>query len=290
MRIYGFNLEKHILPKLGTSPLRSLSRANIEACLLNLKLKGHGTSTVRNVRATFSTILQAAVERGYVEKNVAHGIRIRETNVIRKERRFHGTAEIRMLLGALSEPCRTVVSIAVLTGMRIGEILALRWKRLDLLRGLLSVAETYSGGDFGSPKTKSSRRTIPISSVLQAIFEKHRAVSKSGSSEELVFQTPAGTPLDAHNLYNRELAPSCDRIGLARLSWHSFRHTHATLLSQTGEPLKTAQSLLGHSDLETTLAVYIHDVPDSQKRAVERVAEVLFSEVVNSAAEQCPTR
>jgi integrase len=74
--------------------------------------------------------------------------------------------------------------------------------------------------------------------------------------------------------YNRQLAPACDAIELPRLSWHSFRHTHATLLHESGESLKTAQSLLGHSDLETTLAVYTHVVPGSQKRAVERVAGV----------------
>jgi integrase len=193
-----------------------------------------------------------------------------------------------MLLGVLTEPCRTVVSIAVLAGLRIGEILALRWKRVDLLRGTIAIAETYSDREFGSPKTKSSRRVIPISLTLRSILESCRASSKKSGPEELVFQTPTGTPLDAHNLYNRELAPACDWIKQPRISWHSFRHSHATLLSETGESLKTAQALLGHSDLETTLAVYTHVVPDSQKRAVERVAGVLFSDVLNSASEEIP--
>ena len=104
-----------------------------------------------------------------------------------------------------------------------------------------------------------------------------------------MFQTPKGTPLNAKNLYNRELAPACDRIEQPRISWHSFRHAHATLLSDTGESLKTAQDLLGHSDLETTLTVYTHPIPDSQKRAVERVAGVLFSDVLNSASEPIPS-
>jgi len=166
MRIYGFNLEKHILPRLGSMPLRDVNRSGIESCLSNLKLKGHATSTVRSVRATSSTVLQAAVERGYIEKNAAHGIRIRKADTMKKERQFYSPVEIRMLLAVLTEPCRTVVSIAVLTGMRIGEILALRWKRVDLMRGTIGVAETYSGGEFGSPKTKSSRRVLPISSTL----------------------------------------------------------------------------------------------------------------------------
>ena len=103
-----------------------------------------------------------------------------------------------------------------------------------------------------------------------------------------MFRTFKGTPPSAKNLYNRELAPACDQIGQPRVSWHSFRHTHATLLGDTGGSLKTAQALLGHSDLETTLNLYTHAIPDSQRTAVERVAGVLFSDVLNSASEQNP--
>lgn len=100
------------------------------------------------------------------------------------------------------------------------------------------------------------------------------------SPDEMVFRTRTGTPLSSKNLYNRVLAPACDRIKQPRISWHSFRHTHATLLAEVGESIKTAQSLGGHSDLGTTLNTYAHAIPDSQRRAVERVAGVLFSDVL----------
>lgn len=83
-------------------------------------------------------------------------------------------------------------------------------------------------------------------------------------SEEPVFCTATGTPLNPKNLYNRVLAPTCDRIGPHRVSWHCFWHINATLLGEVGESLKTAQSILGHSDLETTLNTYMHAIPDSQ--------------------------
>ena len=287
MRIYGFQLERHIFPALGSMALRNIDRAQIEACLSNMKRKGHATTTLRNIRATFSTVLQAAVERGFLAQNPAHGIRIREADT-KKERRFYSPAEMRRLLAVLPEPCRSVVSVAVLTGMRIGEILALRWKRIDMLRGTIEVAENYSCGEFVTPKTRSSRRLIPMSSTLTGIHQKHRAEGGQCAPEALVFGTSKGTPLNAKNLYNRELAPACDQIEQPRVSWHSFRHTHATLLGEVGGSLKTAQALLGHSDLETTLNVYTHAIPDSQKTAVERVAGVLFSDVLNSAPEQIP--
>jgi len=287
MRIYSYQLDKHILPTLGELPVRELGVAQIEACLSRLKQQGHASSTLRSVRATFATVLRSAVKRGYVERNPAHGIVIREGDS-RKERRFYSADQVRMLLPVLTEPCASVVAVAVLTGLRIGEILALRWKRIDLLGATLEVAENYSSGEFVSPKTKSSRRVIPISSELRRVLEEHCARTNSKSPEELVFQTPKGTPLSDKNLYNRELAPACDRIGQPRISWHSFRHTHATLLHANGESLKTAQALLGHSDLETTLNTYTHTVSDSQRKAVERVAEVLFSDVLSSEAEATP--
>jgi len=100
-------------------------------------------------------------------------------------------------------------------------------------------------------------------------------------SEELVITTAKGTPLSSKNLYNRELAPACDRIKQPKISWHSFRHTHGTLLAEVGESMKTAQALLGHSDLETTLNIYAHALPASQRRAVDGVSEVLLSSVLN---------
>jgi integrase len=226
-----------------------------------------------------STVLQAGVERGYLDKNPAYGIRIR-TTATRIVRRFYSPAQVRLLLPELSDPCRTVVQLAVLTGMRIGEILALRWKRVDLLRGTLEIAENYSDGEFGTPKTRSSNRVIPMSGCLRGVLEALRVGSKSNSPDDLVFCTALGTPLNQKNLYNRVLAPACDRIKQPRVSWHSFRHTHATLLTEVGESIKTAQSLLGHSDLGTTLNTYSHVIPDSQRRAVERVAGVLFSDVL----------
>jgi integrase len=272
MRIYGFNLDQHILPALGEVPIRDISRVQIEGCLSGLQRKGYAVATLRSVRATFSTVLEAAISHRYIEENPAHRIRLREADS-RREPRYYRAPEIRRLLKQLEEPCRSVVSVAVFTGLRIGELLALRWKRIDLLNGTIEVAETYSSGEFGPPKTRSSRRTIPMSTSLVELFKHLRPACCD--PEGLVFATAKGTPLNSKNLYNRQLAPACDAIGLPRVSWHSFRHTHQTLLHDNGASLKTSQELLGHSDLETTLNVYTHAIPDAQRSAVERVGKVL---------------
>jgi integrase len=111
-----------------------------------------------------------------------------------------------------------------------------------------------------------------MSNSLWEHLETHKLRCKRTGPENLVFCTATGTPLSSKNLYNRALARTCDRLGLTRVSWHSFRHTNATLLGEVGESVKTAQAILGHSDLETTLNTYMHAIPESQRRAVERIA------------------
>jgi integrase len=97
----------------------------------------------------------------------------------------------------------------------------------------------------------------------------------------LVFATRKQTPLNSKNVRRRALRPACEALNLPAVNWHSFRHTHATLLGDVAS-LKTAQALLGHKDLETTLNVYTHAIPESQRRAVDKVAEILFPNVPKS--------
>jgi hypothetical protein len=94
VRYYSFQLDRYISPTLGSVSLCDLSRGQIEACLSSLSQNGHADATVRCVRPTLSTVLQAAVERGYINENPAHGIRIRETNA-KTQRRFYSPVQVR---------------------------------------------------------------------------------------------------------------------------------------------------------------------------------------------------
>jgi integrase len=162
--------------------------------------------------------------------------------------------------------------------MRIGEILALRWKALDLIRGVILVRETVSEGKFGRPKT-NSKRDLPMSQPVREALQTQLARSRQTGPDELVFTTLKQTPINPKNLLRRVLRPACQALGLPLISWHSFRHTHATQLGEVGGSLRTAQALLGHSDLETTLNIYTHAIPEAQRRAVDKLAEVLFTNV-----------
>jgi integrase len=253
-RFYGVTLRTHVLPAFGKRPLSDLHRGEIQAFLVEKRRQGLSSSSTHGIRNALSKVLRTAVEWGYLEHNPARGIRLGERVPVR-ERVFLSPPEVLRLLAVLPEPCSTLVRLAVLTGLRIGELLALRWKNLDLERGMICVRASVSEGRFGSPKTKSSRRDVPMSeSVSQAFLDQHGR-SRQKEPEALVFASRNQTPLNPKNLLRRVLQPACGKAGLPRVDWQSFRHTHATLLSEAGESLRTAQALLGHSDLKTTLTV-----------------------------------
>ena len=149
-------------------------------------------------------------------------------------------------------------------------------KNVDLVHDVIHVRETVHEGQFGSPKTKSSRRDVPMSQPVREALLAQRSEQTGANAENLVFASRNSTPINPKNLLRRVLQPTCRKLNLPIISWHSFRHTHATLLGEVGESLRTAQAILGHSDLKTTLNIYTHAIPESQKRAVEKVAGLVF--------------
>jgi integrase len=118
-----------------------------------------------------------------------------------------------------------------------------------------------------------SERSIPLSTKAVQILGGRKPAATDPSA--LVFGTNAGTPLDRHNLTNRQLKPVCKKLGLVGAGWHWLRHVNATLLDAVGTPLGTVQALLGHSSPEITGEVYLHSIPADARAAVERVEELL---------------
>jgi len=166
-----------------------------------------------------------------------------------------------------------------MTGLRIGEILALRWERIDLLRGTLLVAETCYKGHFGSPKTRASRREVPLAPAVVRELKEHYSRSAEHSLSALVFAKDQGAPLAADNLRKKALRTACKRAGLQRIDWHTLRHMRGTLLHSQGIPLKVAQAQLDHSHMATTLEIYSHASGSAQRDAVNLLEDQLFPNV-----------
>jgi integrase len=156
--------------------------------------------------------------------------------------------------------------------LRRGELFALRWNAVDFERKAIRIHESVYEGHFGTPKSRSSIRKIPMGEALEVVFLNLR--SENAAADDLVFPSQKGTPLRPENILKRIIHPACERLGLPKVGWHTLRHTSATLLHEH-EPLRVAQAILGHSDLQTTLG-YTHVLPGWQREAMKRLETVLL--------------
>jgi integrase len=266
---------KHLLPGLGERRLCDLGTAEIQMWVTQKAKAGLAWNTVKNLRNLASRILRTAVEWRLVSSNPAHGVRLPARQLSRPPR-IITIEQFRSLLAALPEPVRTMVLLCGFTGVRAGELLALRWRHIDVERGVLQVRESVHRGGFGPPKTRNSVRDLPLGNVALAALLEHRKRSRQGRPEDLIFPSRKGTALCRDNLLKRIVYPACERAKIPKIGWHSLRHLHATLLSKAGQPLKVAQAQLGHADLQTTLGIYTHVLPESQRRAVEKIETLTF--------------
>jgi integrase len=280
-RNYQHLTRRHLLPVFGDRPLSDIERVHVQGFVTNKVVRQKlSWKTALHLRNLLSKILGTAVEWGYLQGNAARGVKLppRER---RRPQYFLTQDQVGRLLQELKEPLRTLVLTAVLTGLRIGELLALRWCNVDFDRKVIRVREAVYEGHFSTPKTQSSQRDVPMGPLLQQTLCQHRTRTKTLPVDALVFASRSGSPFRPGNLLRRHLRPSCEVAGLPPISWHAFRHTHATLLSDLGEPLKTAQAQLGHASFTTTAEIYAHAVPASQRAAVEKLEQaVLGSELV----------
>jgi integrase len=138
---------------------------------------------------------------------------------------------------------------------------------------LLLVLRVYEG-HFDKPKTKRSVRTIPIGKETAEILERVRPSLAEPTA--LVFATREGLPLDRRNLLRKHVKPAAKKLGLGGVTWHLLRHSYATMLDGVGTPVGTMQSLLEHSAPEITREIYLHAIPEEQRRAVESVERLVF--------------
>jgi integrase len=178
------------------------------------------------------------------------------------------------LLEALPEPSRSLAWLLTFTGLRIGELLALRWRDVDLDAGFIRVRQSVYEGHFDDPKTKRSRRTVPLGTQGAQILTARKPVAAC-DPDGLVFAARNGSPLCRRNLLNRQLKPTCEKLKLEGVTWHWLRHANATLLDSVGASIGTMQALLGHSSSEITRDVYLHSVPADARQAVQRVEELI---------------
>lgn len=186
------------------------------------------------------------------------------------------------------------ILLALGTGMRLGEIFGLSWDAVDVKKGIIYVKRALitsrAGVNFEEPKTKASRRQIPLSADIAIQLRKYKALQEwrkniigdQWSTLDLVITGEFGGVFNTSNFTTRYFKPLLKKIGVpASFKFHDLRHTHATLLLLKGIPVKVVSERLGHSTVAMTQDTYAHVLPEMQEEAV-KVLDGMFTKQVNS--------
>ena len=294
-RTYGSYRELarlYVLPMLGGVPLRTLQPAQLQHLYGALLARGLAPKTVRNVHGVLHRALAQAVDWGLAARNVAAVVQA--PKVEHPEAAALGPEEVARLLAAARDTrWAALLTVAVATGLRQGELLGLRWADLDLDAGVLHVRRQL-GRDktFAPPKTSRGRRRVELPELaIEALraHRRHQDEERGGhgpayEEQDLVFCTHPGRPLGWRNV-TRAFKGLLRQARLPDMPFHALRHTTASLLFLQRVHPKVVQEQLGHSRIGITLDLYSHLFPSLGKEAANRLDDLLAREGPEPSAE-----
>ena len=263
---------KRIERVFGPIAVVEIEKADVQVFLTDAS-RELAPESVRDLRARLSGLFSTSEDWGWIRPgtNPAKGrLRLPERIHVR-QKRILSPLDFQGLLMALPQPYSTTVMLAVLSGLRKGELAALR--RQDIEPGSVTVDEAVYRGELSSPKTPKSRRTVDIGPATQKALDEWLSMAKFKGAEDFVFAIRTNTPIDLHNVIARHIKPACRKLGIPEVSWHDFRYTYTTWGRNAGVKAETMRDQLGHSSVLMTLDVYSQvDDRRSEAEAIERYA------------------
>jgi integrase len=254
----------HVIPTFGSTPLAKVDRTSLREWVARLSApdgSGLAPATVTKAVQVFNKTMRAAVDDRLIPANPVE--RLPVPRIEREEMRFLTADELWHLAAAIDPRYRAFVLLAGYSGLRLGEILALRWERVDLLRRQVTVTETLTdlagAVSFGPPKTKASFRTVGLPSFVTD--ELGQLPAGPVSAAELVFQSPEGCAVRPGLFRQRFWNPAVRDAGLAPLRIHDLRHTAVSLWIAAGANPKQIAVRAGHTSVSVVLDRYGHLLP-----------------------------
>lgn len=276
-RSYRAPFQKHILPYFRSANLSDIKQKDVQS-FLNSK-STYSYSSLQKLRTILSGIFEYAIANDYCHKNPVKGTQLSRKSTDRTGEKKAYTYQQALEVISLAQNIKNGTDIIVLlkTGLRRSELLALQWKNVDMEKRIIhvreSVSETGSGLEIHPCKSEKSIRDIPFDDELHAIFSK---MQRSG----FVIEGQNGKNMSPHNwsykryaVANQKIQKEAEMTGISLplLNPHEMRHTFGSILYERGADIVTISKLMGHSSIEITVKLYVHD---SLKRKMEAIQKL----------------
>jgi len=305
----GF-FRNQLLPAFGDKDLGSISVEDAQGFKAEMlkrgkKVKKNGRlqemplspQTVKHLLRLLRQMLNHAIDWGYLKHNPVK--KVKDPKIPRGEMDCLTLAEVQLLLEKVPDGCYALFLVAITGGLRIGEILAMRWANLDRGQGRYFVKETWLRSRegrpavFGEPKTESSRAPVDLIPEALTALKKHRswqaekilAGGKDYKNQDLIFATALGGPLDDRHFEQRVFHKALADAGLRRIRFHDLRHTTASLLIAQNESPKYIQKQMRHASIEITFDRYGHLLPEARQEATLRLSKAIFGKSSDAASD-----
>ena len=271
---YESTFSVHILPHFSNNFLSEIKPMEIQKWINEITAKNISPDTVRRIYRYLRSCLRQAVAWDVTDNDPCRGIILPRKN--REELDFLKPKEIKQLIYAAGEPENTLFAILAMSGLRLGEALALAWRHIDLQNNIIIVERAYDyWGGLQDPKTDSSRRSVPMMPSLVETVSEYGLIQEELRPDDLLFSVDGNRPWD-HSNVRKKFIKTLERAGLKRVTLHSLRHTFASAMLASGASIKALQRALGHASATMTLNTYSHLIQEHLGESLIR-ADILFS-------------
>lgn len=283
---YEIMLRRHLVPYFGDRALDRVNSDDVTAYVQGKRRAGLARQTTINQVNFLHGVCAYALRRGWINANPVVGVERPRAPNRDPDIRFLSIEELEALLRAVPDDGLgrmegALYLSAAMTGLRQGELVALRWQDVDWGAGVVRVRRSFSRGEFGTPKSRRSSRAVPLADRVAAELERHFQRSAFQTDADLVFAHPeTGRPYDASRLRKR-FKGAVAAAGIRDVRFHDLRHTFGTRMAAGGAPLRALMEWMGHRDLATTL-VYADYAPDPAQGA--SFAKLAFGEAGSTAS------
>jgi integrase len=272
-QVNSYLLKNYIEPKFASAAIRDVEPLEVVTWFKELQL---APTTKASIRSVLSVCFDLAALHKFIPamgQNPMTLVKIKGVSKRQKKVTEVTVEGFQALLKALPEPLNIMVLVDGCLGLRISELLALKWEDIDFKAGKITIIRKFTHGELGKTKSDASESELPLADAVMAALEGYRP--RTNGSEWLFPSPYTGGPRSASMLLQKGLKPAAQKLGLGHVTWHTLRHACRSWLSSGGAAVGTQKDLLRQADIATTMNIYGHALSSDMRKSHNKLVKQL---------------